>query len=72
MLNHQMVNMLGDKHIAVVSWKDSLLFQEQRKQMEDGWSVETAQSNGSSNAKIIVDIKERGKCQLSLGMREKN
>lgn len=34
---------------------------------EDGWSVETAQSNVSSNVEIIVDIKERGKCQLSLG-----
>lgn len=33
---------------------------------EDGWSVETAQSNVSSNVEIIVDIKERGKCQLSL------
>lgn len=35
--------------------------------MEDGWSVETAQSN----VEIIVDIKERGKCQLSPEMREK-
>lgn len=34
---------------------------------EDGWSVETAQSNVSSNVEIIVDIKKRGKCQLSLG-----
>lgn len=63
---------LGTKILVLFSSsKVPLLFQEQRKQMEDGWSVETAQSNVSSNVQTIVDITERGKCQLSQGMREK-